>query len=226
MMGSIIVGGAAWPCGLPVVPWDESGMYFAAATRTRAATRWIVNHWTGSENTARDVWRNMSTHRDRTGKLQPLSVHFIIDQLGVIYQCSDAETRCAHAPDLGGNSYGVGIELINRGHGLRLPAKGFRRELRTETIHRANVTYGAFFEPQIIAAQALNRALCAAYALPLEVPRAPDGSIVTNMLTTGQAEHFRGVLGHYHLDPVKPDPGVALLAAIVRPLGPLPLGVA
>src|SRR5213595_1810369 len=100
-------------------------MHFLAPFRT-PPTRYVINHWTGAENSARDTYQNMS---DRG-----VSVHFIVDQLGEIYQCADTDARLAHCKSNGGNTYGVGIEIISRGHG-KAPAKGFARSVRTDVIH-------------------------------------------------------------------------------------------
>lgn len=214
--GAIIIGGVEYPCSIPVQPWAETGYHFAAHTRPRAhPTRWVVLHWTGAENRAADVYRNMATRRNpQTGRAEPLCVHFVVDQLGEIYQMADAQIRGAHCAARGGNAWSVGIEIVNRGHALQLPDKGFKRPLRVELVHGQRVKYGDFFHAQIVAATALTRALCEAYGLPLTAPTGPDGDVLARSLTDVELEAYRGPLGHYHLEAGKPDPAPELLRRI------------
>jgi hypothetical protein len=200
----IIVHGKPVRCLAPVRHWTATGMHFLTRMRI-GELRWIVNHWTGAENRAEAVFDNMCERR--------VSVHFIVDQLGTIWQTADTAARCAHAADNGGNSWGIGIEVINRGHGSA-PMKGFVRPRRTEVIHGHKVTYGDFFEPQIASVIALNAALCTAYGLPMRVPQRPDGTVWPTTLPAASLATFRGCLGHLHLDAVKPDPGLELLRRI------------
>lgn len=211
--GEIIVRGHPFPCLVPVHTWLTTGFHFLTRTRVREA-RWIVNHWTGAENSAAQCFANMRRHKARDGSPEPLSVHFIVDQLGEIYQCADTEARCAHAygNEGDGNSYGIGIEIINRGHGTA-PSKGFERSVRTELIHKRLVTYGDFFPAQVTAVIALNAALCSAYSLPMHVPHR-DGDVYPTALPAAYRERFRGILGHLHLELGKPDPGLELLRRI------------
>ena len=205
MSGEIIVRGRPIRCLAPVKNWTTTGMHFLARFRTQP-TRYVINHWTGSENSAADVFRNMS---DRG-----VSVHFIVDQLGEVYQCADTDARLAHCAENGGNTYGVGIEIINRGHG-KAPAKGFERVRRTESIHGVKTTYGEFFPAQIAAVIALNEALCSIYSLPLVLPL-KDGDVWPGKLPAMVLSRHRGPAGHLHFDDDKPDPGLDLLRRIHR----------
>lgn len=210
-VGEIIVRGQSYRCLAPVRPWTSTGMHFL--TRMRHETRWIINHWTAAENSADRAFEFMRDHKSATtGKPEALSVHFIVDQLGEIYQCADADARCAHCADGGGNSYGVGIEIINRGHG-KAPDKGFTRTRRTERIHGRLIEYGEFFPAQIASVIALNAALCSAYSLPMRVPIL-NGDVFPTVLPAHIAATFRGPAGHLHFSPVKPDPGLDLLRKI------------
>lgn len=206
----IIVRGQRFRCLAPVRTWLDTGLHFL--TRTRRETRWIINHWTGSENAATRVFEGMRSRLGPGGKPEPLSVHFIVDQLGEIYQCADTDARCAHARDGNGNTYGIGIEIVNRGDG-DAPARGFVRTRRTELIHGRMCTYGEFFPAQVASVVALNAALAAAYALPLRVPMR-DGDVYPTAVPPRYLASFRGVLGHCHLTTGKRDPGLELLRRI------------
>jgi N-acetyl-anhydromuramyl-L-alanine amidase AmpD len=218
----ILVGGVPLPCDAPVRTWHATGCLFPTRFH-RITTRWIVNHWTASENAALRVYASMRGHRNKEGNPEPLSVHFIIDQIGEIYQCADADARCAHAADGGGNEYGVGIEIVNRGHG-HAPARGYERSLRTERIHRREVIYGEFYPAQVTAVIALNVALARAYGLPVQVPLTEYGDVYPTTLPAPMRNSFRGSIGHLHLGG-KVDPGLELLRRIHATGEALGLGV-
>jgi len=186
-------------------------MHFLTRMRVQE-TRWVINHWTASENSADRVFENMRDRKSREGKPEPVSVHFIVDQLGEIFQCADADARCAHCAAGNGNTYGVGVEIINRGHGLA-PSKGFERTRRTDRIHGVPVSYGEFFPAQIAAVIALNVALCSAYGLPLRAPLL-DGDVFPTVMPPVLALRHRGVTGHLHFERGKPDPGLDILRKI------------
>jgi N-acetylmuramoyl-L-alanine amidase len=46
--------------------------------------------------------------------------------------------------------------------------------------------------------------------IELDYPRGPDGELLTRTLTESEWDTFNGVLGHYHVQSNKSDPGVAL----------------
>lgn len=208
---AIIVAGKPFMCSHPVKTWLDTGMHFGPA-RMRLQTRWVINHWTGAENSAEQTYRGMREHRNALGMPEPLSVHFIVDQLGEIFQCADTEARLAHCKAGGGNTYGVGIEVINRGHSKN-PSKGFERSRMNETVHGQLINYGAFFPAQIEAVIALNRSICAAYDLPVRVPL-KDGDVYAGVLPDAYREGYRGCLGHFHLERGKVDPAIDILRRI------------
>lgn len=211
----IVVQGKRWPCAAPVQQGEDIGLVFPALHLRVHPTRWIVLHWTGAENAPRDVHRNMLGHRSRkTGRPEPLSVHFVVDQHGGIVQLMDAQARAAHCAAHGGNAFGVGIEIISRGSDLTRSPRGFYRPLRTETIHGRQVTYADFLDAQVVAVTQLVQALCDAYALPLCAPLEPDGRVMSGALSVAELEQYRGPLGHYCLEPGKVDPGPELLRLI------------
>lgn len=207
----IIVRGVRFRCLAPVRSWHETGLHFI--TRMRKETRFVVVHWTAAENRPAQVVANMRSHMNAQREPEPLSVHFVIDQLGEVYQCADADARCAHAGENGGNEFGVGIEVINRGHGTA-PSRGFDRALRTETIHGRPVTYREFYPAQVASVVELCSALCTAYGLPLRVPIS-NGDVHPTVLPPQYLGGYRGVLGHLHLSTVgKVDPGLEVLRRV------------
>lgn len=219
MQPSILVGGHLFDCDAPVIDWLESGLHFPLGRR-RIETRFVVNHWTGSENEPRTVVANMTRGRK--------AVHFIVDPRGTVYQCCDADMRGAHAAENDGNDYGVGIEYVGRGHDTKVPTRGIIRPLYVDTVHRQRIKYAGMTPAQVASAVALNRSLCRAYGLPSNVPMdARTGNVFANVLPPLYLERFRGILGHLHLDAEKVDPGLNLLRELDRALNdPPPTDVA
>ncbi len=211
-------GGYSIMCrGMPVeVPFrvhssNETGLEFFG--RPRLVCRQIVNHWTGGEGVPSAVFKTMLTHRNAFDAKEPLSVHFIVDPRGNIYQTADTEMRCVHAGRA--NSYSIGIEHVGRGSDLRVKPRGIVRTRITETIHGVRVAYDDLTPEQIRASVQLNEALCRLYALPAcKVPEKPNGEVLLAELPETAAALFSGCTGHLHHHPSKIDCGGTLLRAI------------
>lgn len=176
-------------------------------------------------------------HRD-------LSVHFMIDLNGTIYQTLDVKERAWHATIA--NDRSVGVELANMGaypvgkagplgewYGkdkdgrtvITIPSRfkdgGQRdkgavlRPAREEPVvgevqHAAMVMYD--LTPQQYASLARLTATLSS-TLPRirpDYPRDAEGRLITHTLTPEQFGAFQGVLGHYHIQANKQDPGPAL----------------
>jgi N-acetyl-anhydromuramyl-L-alanine amidase AmpD len=201
---AIVVRGQPVAVEAPVRTWHESGMQFPA-TRWRDTTTAIVCHWTGAENPPSALYRNM--HKSK------LSVHFVLDAEGLIWQMMDAGRFGAHCQAHGANAYSVGIELINRGSAITLPDKGVVRPILRERIHGALVRYAGFTMAQVMSCLALCESLCRAYELPMQVPQR-GGDVLPTAMTLAEARRFRGCGGHMHFERKKADPGLELLRAI------------
>jgi hypothetical protein len=207
--GHIICRGSRVQVPFPVQTWETTGWQFHGRNRTHG--RVIVQHWTGAENAPVNMYANMLNHTNVYKIAEPLSVHFAIDQMGLIYQLADTELKCVHTP--GANAFSIGIEHIGRGSDLSKPAKGWERERVTDTIHGHRVRYDNLLPAQIEASVRLNEALCALYGLPMRVPEDAAGKLLSTKLTDEQASVFRGCAGHLHFG-IKNDPGLRLLQAI------------
>jgi N-acetyl-anhydromuramyl-L-alanine amidase AmpD len=170
-----------------------------------------------------------------------LSVHFMCDLDGTIYQTCDVRERARHATYA--NDRSVGVEVAHpgvledsrtlaehykrdaRGVYLELPAwlgphpvrtAGFvPRPARPEPIRGRvqgrDLTQWDFTDEQYDAlahlAAALSRSLP---RIRLEVPRDAEGRVRDRAFPSpGAAAEFEGVLGHYHLQTNKSDPGPA-----------------
>ena len=175
--------------------------------------------------------------------LRGLSVHFMLDLDGTVYQTLDLKERAWHATS--SNSRSIGIEIANigayptnetgplhawyhpdtNGHlaivipealgesGQRTP--GFvGRPARPEPIHgviqgRELVQYD-FTPQQYEALTRLTAALCRTFPkLKCDYPRDAQGELVRTALPEDQLKGYQGLIGHYHLQSNKVDPGPA-----------------
>ncbi len=177
---------------------------------------------------------------DRRG----LSVHFMLDVDGTIYQTLDLKERAWQATK--SNDRSVGIEIANIG---AYPTDGRNETLlqwykkdndgRTYLIFPESVRGRSAFENKILRPRRneavvgsirgkqyqqydltqqqydslvkLSAALCDIFpGIKPDAPRTPDGRIIDKTLTTEQWASFSGILGHYHVQENKIDPGPAL----------------
>ena len=220
-MTHVIVNGREVGCDAPVVPWEQSGLRFDGL-RTRKETRAVVLHWTGGNGLAPQVYRTLRTRKNERGRVLGLSVQFVIEPNGTIYQFCDASARCQHAGSIddtnhdglqeSANACTVGVEIVNPASSIA-NTRGIRRALVREEIHGVDQVATAFTAEQTASAIALTRALCAAYGLPLVVPMDGD-QVLSTVMPEAEFATFRGVLGHLNLTTRKRDPGLAILRAI------------
>lgn len=193
-----------------VVGWARSGYEFRG--RNRTVTKVVVNHATGAENPPSAVYKTLLTHATY-GKLQPLSIHFVVDRYGEVYQMADTAIRCVHAQDA--NAISIGIEFICRLSDFhKVPDKGVKRERVKARIHGVEVEYDELTPEQIEAGVLLNEFLCGLYALPMVVPENPDGSVYLDQLSDQASQRFVGCTAHLHWHPEKYDAGAGILRAI------------
>lgn len=261
---SIVVAGKRVSIGTRVVLWDEPPRFDAYARRRhdrpdvvlperpapgcdtpdrigkragvesaddlRRAVQQFVIHYDEAW-TARNCFHVLQDIRG-------LSVHFLLDQDGTIYQTCDLLERCRHARTA--NDRSVGVEIAHpgaltdaiagrykrdaRGLFLDLPdrfgespflTRGFvPRPARTEPvrgkIHGKEIAQYDFTDEQYEALARLAAGL--SRALPrveLEAPRDGEGRVRTGVLSEEEAGEFEGLVGHYHLQTDKTDPGPA-----------------
>ena len=177
---------------------------------------------------------------DRRG----LSVHFMLDVDGTIYQTLDLKERAWQATK--SNDRSIGIEIANIG---AYPVEGRNKTLQqwykqdkdglTYLIFPETVRGRSAFESKILRPRRndpiigairgtqyrqydftpqqyeslikLSAALCDIFpGIRADAPRTPEGTIIDRTLTTEQWASFRGILGHYHVQENKIDPGPAM----------------
>lgn len=187
--------------------------------------------------TSRQCFNILHDHRG-------LSVHFMLDVDGTIYQTLDLKERAYHATS--SNTRSIGIEIANIGaYGEKekepfdkwyeRDSKGktklkFEKWLKPETIRTPDfVGHPARNEPvvgevqgrvlrqydytpqQYTALVKLTATLCKTFPkLRCDYPRDASGKLITRKLEDDELNNYQGVLGHYHIQSNKVDPGPAL----------------
>jgi len=250
----IIVAGKRFATGTRVVTWLEPGGYdgHAKAPVPRAGFAWppapdefaalrkavdqFVLHYDGG---------GLSRICFNTLQDRKLSVHFLLDVDGTIYQTLDLRERASHATIA--NDRSIGVEIANLG---AHPEKGkeraildewYKRDARGNTVMRipatiknpgirtpgfvarpvrpglvrgvvqgqALVQYD--FTPEQYAALAkLTATLGRVFPnLTLDYPHGKDGRLIAQVLSQGKYAEYHGVLGHFHVQTNKVDPGPA-----------------
>jgi N-acetylmuramoyl-L-alanine amidase len=185
---------------------------------------------------SRQCFKVLHDHRD-------LSVHFMLDLDGTIYQTLDLKERAWHATT--SNNRSVGIEIANMGAysseeskaledwyaidgdgkvritipkqlgdgGIR--TKGFvghpaRAELIRGTIQGEELVQYDFTPEQYQALIKLTATLCKVFPkIKCDYPHDSNGKLTPQKLSDEELQRYQGVLGHFHVQTNKTDPGPA-----------------
>ena len=172
-----------------------------------------------------------------------LSVPFMLDVDGTIYQTLDLKERARHATI--SNNRSVGVEIANMGAyptkdaealkrwygaepdgsivlhppkpwdalGVRTPhfkGRPDRPEIIFGNIQKQDLYQYDFTPEQYDSLTKLTATLCTIFPrLKCDYPKDPKGELIPHQLTEAQWKKFHGVLGHYHVQLNKTDPGPA-----------------
>lgn len=167
--------------------------------------------------------------------IRGLSVHFMLDVDGTIYQTLDLKERARHAGSANDRSIGIEIaqmgayakpETLDKwyvreaGGAVRLKsaaadappdaARPARPELVESVINGTKLHQYDFTPAQYAALTRLIATI--GHALPrveLSAPRDADGHVIDRVLPAADLAKYRGLIGHYHLTKDKSDPGPA-----------------
>jgi N-acetyl-anhydromuramyl-L-alanine amidase AmpD len=186
--------------------------------------------------TSRQCFNILQDHRD-------LSVHFMLDLDGTIYQTLDLKERAWHATIA--NSRSVGIEIANMGAygnaeknplanwyakdsdgqvritippnfgdgGIRTPGfvgRPARPELISGNIQGDDLVQYDFTPEQYRALTKLTATLCKVLPrIKCDYPKDASGKLIPRKLPDDELANYHGVLGHYHIQTNKNDPGPA-----------------
>jgi len=250
----IIVAGRRFATGTRVVTWLDRGGYDGhnissppraglagpPPRRDLIALQRVVDqfvlHYDGS---------GLSRICFNTLQERKLSVHFLLDVDGTIYQTLDLRERAAHATIA--NDRSIGIEIANlgaypeKGKERQILADWYRRDAAGRTVMqvpariketgirtpgfvarpaRPDLVRGSIqgqalvqydFTPEQYAALAkLTATLTRVFPkMTLDYPHGRDGRLITQVLSPGKFASYRGVIGHFHVQQNKVDPGPA-----------------
>jgi N-acetyl-anhydromuramyl-L-alanine amidase AmpD len=179
--------------------------------------------------------------------VRDLSVHFMLDVDGTIYQTLDCKERAWHATS--SNSRSIGIEIANMGayrtsgseeksalntwykkdadgrvtlvfppavaknSGIRTPnfvGHPARNELIVGEIQGHEYRQYDLTPQQYDSLIKLTATLCTVFPkINCDAPREADGKVINHALPKDQLEHYQGLMGHYHVQTNKQDPGPA-----------------
>ena len=173
-----------------------------------------------------------------------LSVHFMLDVDGTIYQTLDLKERAWHATT--SNDRSIGVEIANIGAYpaggknplaqwyatnaagqiiLTVPKRFGNPAWRTPnfighparnlpvrgTIQGEDLVQFDYTPEQYAALTKLTAALCKIFPkLKCQYPVDAHGQLIPHKLPNAALEKYQGVLGHYHVQANKTDPGPAL----------------
>lgn len=171
-----------------------------------------------------------------------LSVHFMLDVDGTIYQSLDLKERAWHATKA--NHRSVGIEIANVGAYPLNDTKAFSKwykagqdgktqlivpESAKSTLFTSGIElFPSRNEPvvgkvqgqelqqydltpqQYEALARLTATLCTVFPkIRCDAPRNAEGRVITSQLPKDVYDRYEGILGHYHVQNDKTDPGPA-----------------
>lgn len=186
--------------------------------------------------TSRQCFKVLQDRRD-------LSVHFLLDLDGTIYQTLDLKERAWHATS--SNTRSVGVEIANIGaYGVNeknpladwyapdaqgrtrvtIPSQYgdgglYRRHFAghtarpgpiTGTIQGQQLIQYDFTPEQYRALARLTAALCRVLPrITCDYPKDRQGRLILQKLPADQLKNYHGLLGHFHIQTDKVDPGPA-----------------
>mgnify|MGYP003627507733 FL=1 len=143
-------------------------------------------------------------------KKRKLSVHFLIDNDGTIFQLMDCNDIGFHAGNRKVNNNSVGVEISNAYYPKYqniYRSKGFgpRPVWKNIKVHDQTLEpFLGFYPVQQQAFQALAKTLNKVYDIPLETPMNGD-NILTTIDPAVYKGTYKGVINHYHVTKRKID---------------------
>jgi N-acetylmuramoyl-L-alanine amidase len=166
--------------------------------RLRQVVRQFVVHHDGCQD-SRTCFHVLHNERG-------LSVHFLIDNDGTIYQTLDL-VDCAFQA-AGVNEISVGVELANRGDALRFPNDYHgKRDKVTCRINGHQFLAYAYTQAQMASMISIGKTLARLFPnLPQSYPQ-NGGDPEPLWASLRDAREYTGYLGHYHVTEQKWDPG-------------------
>ena len=207
---SIVYNGVYYPINWDkFVLWSDdgglhttSGKYYDYSTRPTRPIRYFVNHW--------DVCLSSKSCHDVLEK-RGISVHFLIDNDGTIYQTMDLQHAAWHAGTERTNRASVGVEITNAFYPkyqnwYKRNGFGERPIIENAWVHGEKLDdFTGFYPQQIEALKALWKAIHKATGIPYETPVNQFGKTSTKYEQEVAYGKFSGFVSHYHVSKRKID---------------------
>jgi N-acetyl-anhydromuramyl-L-alanine amidase AmpD len=152
-------------------------------------------HWSGGT-------RSQGTYN--TLRQRGLGAHFLIDNDGTIRQIADLSVQMWLTGTV--NDRSVGVEVTNPYY-LRAQDARRPRPVWTLGVRGSRDQHLGFFEEERRSLVALASAMCDFFRIPRVLPGDSAGNVATGTLPREALRGFRGVIGHYHENAGKIDPG-------------------
>ena len=208
---AIVHNGKCFPIDWPrVVLWSEKpsgldakeGTYSSYAGHPDRKPSFFVTHW--------DVCLS-SRSCQRVLARRGISVHFMIDNDGTIYQALDTQHAAWHAGGRKWNHSSIGVEISNA-YSLKYQRRyvkmghGERPVVEDAEVHGKTLKpHLGFYPVQIEALKALYKAVHKATGIPLECPTDRSGNMLKKVSSLARSNKFKGFVSHYHLTDRKID---------------------
>ena len=180
----------------------KAGHFYDYSGRPKRKIRYFVNHW--------DVCLS-STSCQRVLDKRGISVHFLIDNDGTVYQTLDMQHAAWHAGSARTNRPSVGVEITNAYYPKYQEwyvKNGFgERPLVEEAwVHGKKLDpFLGFYPQQIEALKALWKAISGATGIPYETPVNQFDNTSTKYEQDVAYGKFSGFVSHYHISKSKID---------------------
>ena len=185
-----------------VILWSESnglaaqpGHYYDYSGRPKRNIRLFVNHW--------DVCLNSKSCNDILNR-SGISVQFLIDNDGTIYQTMDMQHGAWHAGSERVNRASVGVEISNAYYPKYADwyvqnGYGDRPMVDDAWVNGVKLDpFMGFYPEQIEAAKALWKAVASASNVKLKTKLNQFGKVSTKYEKEIVYGKFEGVISHYH----------------------------
>jgi hypothetical protein len=149
-----------------------------------------------------------------------LSVHFIIDNDGQIYQSVNTNESAYHAGEV--NKFSIGVEVscaTELKYQQYYKSKcGLERPIWDSIVHGKRCKVLGFYPVQIEALEVLLKSVCTFYNIPFQVPTDQKGNLIKTVYSDILTQKFSGICGHYNLTVQKEDPSGLDFLSLVKKL--------
>ena len=201
----------------PGAPKAKRGTYYDYTGRPKRRIRYFVNHWDVCLSS-----RSCQRVLDKRG----ISVHFLIDNDGTIYQTMDMQHAAWHAGSERTNRPSIGVEITNAYYPKYqnwYKRRGFGERPIVDLAYINGNEIGpflGFYPKQIEALKSLWQAVSDATGIPLQTPVNQFGNTSKNYEQHVAYGKYKGFVSHYHVSKRKIDcAGLDIKALIGRNKG-------